>query len=114
MKDKILKWNDVLNFANNGNPAPDRRVEKKDEEFKRKKIIKNFFKKRAMKKISFTPYVRTEIEIRNIMKDVIISLFPAIIAAGLVYGLKAFLVIATSVFSALITGKLFSRIFNRF
>ncbi len=29
MKDKILKWNDVLNFANNGNPAPDRRVEKK-------------------------------------------------------------------------------------
>jgi hypothetical protein len=29
MKDKILKWNDVLNFANNGNPAPDRRVEKR-------------------------------------------------------------------------------------
>ena len=95
----------------NTNITNEKKFEKKDEEFKRKKIIKNFFKKRAMKKISFTPYVRTEIEIRNIMKDVIISLFPAIIAAGLVYGLKAFLVIATSVFSALITEKLFSRIF---
>ena len=28
MSDKVLKWNDVLNFANNGNPVPDKRVEK--------------------------------------------------------------------------------------
>ena len=30
----ILKWLDVLKFANNGNPTPDRRIEKKEEEWK--------------------------------------------------------------------------------
>ena len=30
----MLKWLDVLKFANNGNPEPDRRVEKTDEEWK--------------------------------------------------------------------------------
>lgn len=30
----ILRWLDVLKFANNGNPTPDRRVEKSDEEWK--------------------------------------------------------------------------------
>lgn len=30
----ILKWLDVLKFANNGNPAPNRRVEKTEEEWK--------------------------------------------------------------------------------
>ena len=77
----------------------------------RKKIITNFFKKRKLKKLSFTPYIRTEIDIRNIMKDVIISLFPAIIASGLVYGINALLLIATSVLSAVVTEKLFSKIF---
>ncbi len=28
-----MNWNDVLNFARNGNPAPDRRVDKTDEEW---------------------------------------------------------------------------------
>lgn len=77
----------------------------------RKKIITNFFKKRKLKKLSFTPYIRTEIDVRNIMKDVIISLFPAIIASGLVYGINALLLIATSVLSAVVTEKLFSKIF---
>ena len=77
----------------------------------RKKIIINFFKKRKLKKLSFTPYIRTEIDIKNIMKDVIISLFPAIIAAVLVYGINALLLIATSILSAVITEKLFSKIF---
>ena len=45
------------------------------------------------------------------MKDVIISLFPAIIASGLVYGINALLLIATSVLSAVVTEKLFSKIF---
>lgn len=84
---------------------------KKNEKNKRKKIITNFFKKRKLKKISFNPYIRTEIDIKNIMKDVIISLFPAIIAAVLVYGINALLLIATSILSAVITEKLFSKIF---
>ena len=88
-----------------------KKTEKSNKEIKRKKIIKKFFKNRKLKKISFTPYIRTEIEVRNIMKDVIISLVPAIIAAGLVYGIKALLVITVSVFSAVVTEKLFSRIF---
>ena len=83
----------------------------KNEKNRRQKIITNFFKKRKLKKLSFTPYIRTEIDIRNIMKDVIISLFPAIIASGLVYGINALLLIATSVLSAVVTEKLFSKIF---
>jgi peptide-methionine (R)-S-oxide reductase len=30
-----LKWPDVLNLAKNGNPAPDRRVEKTEAEWRR-------------------------------------------------------------------------------
>ena len=77
----------------------------------RNSIIKNFFKNRKNKKLSFTPYIRTEVDIRSVMKDVIISLIPAIVVASLVYGAKALLVIVTSVFSAVVTEKLFSRIF---
>ena len=82
-----------------------------DEKIKRKKIIKNFFKKRKLQKLSFTPYIRTETEVRNIMKDVIVALFPAIIASALVYGTKSLLLIATSVLSAVVTEKLFSKYF---
>ena len=82
-----------------------------DEEIKRKKIIKKFFKKRKLQMLSFTPYIRTEIEIRNIMKDVIIALFPAIISSALVYGTRALLLIAFSVLSAVVTEKLFSKYF---
>ena len=97
-----LKKSNILNEKNLG---------KQDEKIKRRKIIRTFFKKREMKKMSFNPFVRTDVEVRDVMKDVIISLFPAIIAAGLVYGLTALLVIVTSIFSAVITEKLFSRIF---
>ena len=77
----------------------------------RNSIIKNFFKNRKNKKLSFTPYIRTEVDIRSVMKDMIISLIPAIVAASLVYGAKALLVIVTSIFSAVVTEKLFSIIF---
>ena len=30
----MIKWKEVLNFANNGNPDPDKRVEKTEEEWK--------------------------------------------------------------------------------
>ena len=85
--------------------------EKADKKTDRNSIIKNFFKNRKNKKLSFTPYIRTEVDIRSVMKDVIISLIPAIVAASLVYGAKALLVIVTSIFSAVVTEKLFSRIF---
>ena len=45
------------------------------------------------------------------MKDVIKSLFPAIIASALVYGTRALLLIAFSVLSAVVTEKLFSKYF---
>ena len=101
-KPKVYEKSNILNEKNLG---------KQDEKIKRRKIIRTFFKKREMKKMSFNPFVRTDVEVRDVMKDVIISLFPAIIAAGLVYGLTALLVIVTSIFSAVITEKLFARIF---
>ena len=101
-KPKVYEKSNILNEKNLG---------KQDEKIKRRKIIRTFFKKREMKKMSFNPFVRTDVEVRDVMKDVIISLFPALIAAGLVYGLTALLVIVTSIFSAVITEKLFSRIF---
>ena len=101
-KPKVYEKSNILNEKNLG---------KQDEKIKRREIIRNFFKKREKKKMSFNPFVRTDVEVRDVMKDVIISLFPAIIAAGLVYGLTALLVIVTSIFSAVITEKLFSRIF---
>ena len=101
-KPKVYEKSNILNEKNLG---------KQDEKIKRRKIIRTFFKKREMKKMSFNPFVRTDVEVRDVMKDVIISLFPAIIAAGLVYGLTALLVIVTSIFSAVVTEKLFSIIF---
>ena len=86
-------------------------AEKRSKRIKRRKIIKNFFRKRKSQKISFTPYIRTEVDVRNIMKDVIIALFPAIIAAWLVYGIRALLVIVVSVLSAVWTEKIFSGVF---
>ncbi|WP_369712667.1 RnfABCDGE type electron transport complex subunit D [Leptotrichia sp. HSP-342] len=78
---------------------------------KTNKIIKEDLKNQKNKDILFTSHINSETDIRNIMKDVIISLIPAIIAATLVYGTKALLVIVTSVFSAVVTEKLFSKIF---
>ena len=43
MSDKVLKWNDVLNFANNGNPVPDKRVEKTDAEWKQQLTEEEFY-----------------------------------------------------------------------
>ncbi|CAM1347014.1 Peptide methionine sulfoxide reductase MsrB [Tenacibaculum crassostreae] len=34
MNEKILTWKDVINFAVNGNPVPDKRVEKSENEWK--------------------------------------------------------------------------------
>lgn len=43
MENKVLNWKDVLGFANNGNPEPDRRVEKTDSEWKQQLSEEEFY-----------------------------------------------------------------------
>ena len=38
----MLRWNDVLNLARNGNPAPDRKVRKSDDEWRRQLTAEQF------------------------------------------------------------------------
>lgn len=38
----MIKWQDVLDYADNGNPEPDRRVEKTDEEWKKQLTAEEF------------------------------------------------------------------------
>ena len=38
----MIKWLDVLNYARNGNPEPDRRVEKSDDEWKQELTNEQF------------------------------------------------------------------------
>lgn len=38
----MIKWIDVLNYARNGNPEPDRRVEKSEEEWKKELTHEEF------------------------------------------------------------------------
>ncbi len=38
----MIKWLDVLNYARNGNPEPDRRVEKSDQEWKKELTDEQF------------------------------------------------------------------------
>jgi peptide-methionine (R)-S-oxide reductase len=38
----MLKWNDVLNYARNGNPAPDRKVHRTDEEWRQRLSAETF------------------------------------------------------------------------
>lgn len=38
----MLNWNNVIAFATNGNPAPDRRVEKSEEEWKAQLTAEQF------------------------------------------------------------------------
>ena len=39
----MLNWNNVIAFATNGNPAPDRRVEKSEEEWKAQLTAEQFY-----------------------------------------------------------------------
>jgi methionine-R-sulfoxide reductase len=38
----MLRWNDVLNFARTGNPAPDRKVQKTEDEWRRQLPVEAF------------------------------------------------------------------------
>lgn len=47
--------------------------------------------------VSSSPHIRSELTTRRIMLDVVIALLPALVAAGLVFGPRALLVVAVSV-----------------
>ncbi len=38
----MIKWNDILNYVKNGNPEPDRRVEKSEDEWKKELTEEQF------------------------------------------------------------------------
>jgi peptide-methionine (R)-S-oxide reductase len=38
----MMNWNDVIDYANNGSPAPDRKVEKSDEEWKAQLTLEQY------------------------------------------------------------------------
>lgn len=62
-------------------------------------------------KNSYTPYIRVKDDVKIVMLDVILALLPGMLIALLVYGLTAFVLIATCVISAVLTEIIFSKIF---
>ena len=58
--------------------------------------------------ISSSPHIRSAQTVEKIMRDVIIALIPALIAAGLVFGTRAILITLVSVAAAVITEHLIS------
>ncbi len=62
-------------------------------------------------KNSYTPYIRVKDDVKIVMLDVILALLPGMLIALLVYGLTAFILIATCVISAVLTEIIFSKIF---
>ena len=62
-------------------------------------------------KNSYTPYIRVKDDVKIVMLDVILALLPGMLIALLVYGLTAFVLIATCVISAVLAEIIFSKIF---
>lgn len=58
--------------------------------------------------VSSSPHIHSKTTTRGIMLDVLIALTPAAIASVVLFGLKALLIIATSVVSALVSEFLFN------
>ena len=58
--------------------------------------------------VSTSPHIRTKISTQNIMADVLIALAPAAIAGGIFFGLRAVLVMAVCVASAVLAEFLFN------
>ena len=63
--------------------------------------------------VSSAPHVRSELTTRGVMTDVLIALLPTAAVGVWVHGLPAFLVIALSMCSAVITEYLFDRVTHR-
>lgn len=64
-------------------------------------------------KVSVSPHLHDERTSRSIMLDVIIALIPAIIAAGIIFGPRAILVIAVTVAACVISEYVTCRILKR-
>lgn len=64
-----------------------------------------------IEKIVTSPHIHIKDSVEKIMLDVIIALFPAIIAAYFVYGINTILVILVSILSAIFSEWIFSIIF---
>ena len=58
--------------------------------------------------VSSSPHIHSKTTTRGIMLDVLIALTPAAIASVILFGLKALLIIATSVVSATVSEFLFN------
>ena len=58
--------------------------------------------------ISTSPHIRTKTSVQNIMADVLIALAPAAIAAVVLFGLRALLIMAVCVASAVLSEFLFN------
>lgn len=63
--------------------------------------------------LSSSPHIRSRLTTGRVMLDVVLALMPAAILGVYHYGLHSFLIIAVSVFSAVISESLFNRIARR-
>ena len=63
--------------------------------------------------VAGSPHIATRHDTRSIMRDVLISLAPATAAAGMIFGLRALLLIAVTVASAVLFEYLFARLTHR-
>ncbi len=63
--------------------------------------------------VSTSPHIRTKISTQNIMRDVLIALSPAAVAGVVFFGLKALLVMAVCVASAVVSEFVFNLIVKK-
>jgi electron transport complex protein RnfD len=63
--------------------------------------------------VATSPHIRTKISSSNIMRDVIIALMPATVAAAVLFGLRALLIIGVTVASAVLSEFLFNLIVKK-
>lgn len=63
--------------------------------------------------VSSSPHIRDRVTTQSLMRDVVISLLPAVVAAGILFGLRSILVIAISVASCVVFEYLSRKIMKR-
>lgn len=62
--------------------------------------------------VSYAPHIRTEKTTKNLMGDVVIALMPALIAAIVFFGIRALLVVLTTVVSCVLFEYIWNKIFK--
>ena len=63
--------------------------------------------------VSSSPHIHTKTTTQSIMGDVIIALLPAVVAGSVIFGIRALLVVATSVLACVVSEYLFNIITKR-